>query len=206
MFISFEGIEGSGKSTQIELLESSLKNLGHDVKKLREPGTTLLGERVREIFLEDNDETVDPITEAFLLYASRKHLDQNILRKNLDKGFIVIADRYADATLAYQCYGKGLRMDFIDLIHKESKLLTPDLTFYLDISAKKSKERISSRKMDRMESESVEFFEKVRHGYLEIAKNNPSRMLCLDANKSIEELKTEIFNRTLKQLNAALEQ
>ncbi len=206
MFISFEGIEGSGKSTQIELLESSLKNLGHDVKKLREPGTTLLGERVREIFLEDNDETVDPITEAFLLYASRKHLDQNILRKNLDKGFIVIADRYADATLAYQCYGKGLRMDFIDFIHKESKLLTPDLTFYLDISAKKSKERISSRKMDRMESESVEFFEKVRHGYLEIAKNNPSRIVCLDANKSIEELKTEIFNRTLKQLNAALEQ
>ena len=206
MFISFEGIEGSGKSTQIELLESSLKNLGHDVKKLREPGTTLLGERVREIFLEDNDETVDPITEAFLLYASRKHLDQNILRKNLDKGFIVIADRYADATLAYQCYGKGLSTDFIDLIHKESKLLTPDLTFYLDISAKKSKERISSRKMDRMESESVEFFEKVRHGYLEIAKNNPSRIVCLDANKSIEELKTEIFNRTLKQLNAALEQ
>ena len=206
MFISFEGIEGSGKSTQIELLESSLKNLGHDVKKLREPGTTLLGERVREIFLEDTDETVDPITEAFLLYASRKHLDQNILRKNLDKGFIVIADRYADATLAYQCYGKGLSMDFIDFIHKESKLLTPDLTFYLDISAKKSKERISSRKMDRMESESVEFFEKVRHGYLEIAKNNPSRIVCLDANKSIEELKTEIFNRTLKQLNAALEQ
>ena len=206
MFISFEGIEGSGKSTQIELLESSLKNLGHDVKKLREPGTTLLGERVREIFLEDNDETVDPITEAFLLYASRKHLDQNILRKNLDKGFIVIADRYADATLAYQCYGKGLSMDFIDFIDKESKLLTPDLTFYLDISAKKSKERISSRKMDRMESESVEFFEKVRHGYLEIAKNNPSRIVCLDANKSIEELKTEIFNRTLKQLNAALEQ
>lgn len=206
MFISFEGIEGSGKSTQIELLESSLKNLGHDVKKLREPGTTLLGERVREIFLEDTDETVDPITEAFLLYASRKHLDQNILRKNLDKGFIVIADRYADATLAYQCYGKGLSMNFIDFIHKESKLLTPDLTFYLDISAKKSKERISSRKMDRMESESVEFFEKVRHGYLEIAKNNPSRIFCLDANKSIEELKTEIFNRTLKQLNAALEQ
>jgi dTMP kinase len=97
-------------------------------------------------------------------------------------------------------------MDFIDFIDKESKLLTPDLTFYLDISAKKSKERISSRKMDRMESESVEFFEKVRHGYLEIAKNNPSRIVCLDANKSIEELKTEIFNRTLKQLNAALEQ
>lgn len=206
MFISFEGIEGSGKSTQIELLESSLKGLGHNVKKLREPGTTLLGERIREIFLEDTDETIDPITEAFLLYASRKHLDENVLRKNLDKGFIVIADRYADATLAYQCYGKGLSMNFINYIHEESKLLTPDLTFYLDISAKKSKERISNRKMDRMESEPMEFFEKVRQGYLEIAAKSPTRVVCLDANKSIEEMKTEIFNRTLKQLNAALEQ
>mgnify|MGYP006250462105 FL=1 len=84
--------------------------------------------------------------------------------------------------------------------------MTPDLTFYMDISAKKSKERISHRQMDRMEGESVEFFEKVRQGYLEIARNSPSRIVCLDANKSIEELKTEIFNRTLKQLNATLEQ
>ena len=206
MFISFEGIEGSGKSTQIELLESSLRDLGHNVKKLREPGTTLLGERIREIFLEETVETIDPITEAFLLYASRKHLDQNILRENLDKGLIIIADRYADATLAYQCYGKGLSMDFIDYIHQESMLLTPDLTFYLDISAKKSKERISTRKMDRMESEPLEFFDKVRQGYLEIAAKSSSRVVCLDAEKSIEELKTEILNRTLKQLNAALEQ
>ena len=179
MFISFEGIEGSGKSTQIELLESSLRDLGHHVKKLREPGTTLLGERIREIFLEETDEIIDPITEAFLLYASRKHLDQNMLRKNLDKGCIVIADRYADATLAYQCYGKGLNIDFIDYIHKESKLLTPDLTFYMDISAKKSKERISGREMDRMEVEPLEFFEKVREGYLEIAEKSPDRVVCL---------------------------
>ena len=205
MFISFEGIEGSGKSTQIDLLKSSLKDLGHNVKKLREPGTTLLGERIREIFLEDTNECIDPITEAFLLYASRKHLDQNILRKNLDNGFVVIADRYADATLAYQCYGKGLSMDFIDYIHEKSKLLTPDLTFYMDISAKKSKERISHREMDRMESESLEFFEKVRQGYLEIAVKNPGRVVCLDANKSIEELKTEILNKTLEKINAAME-
>ena len=145
MFITFEGIEGSGKSTQIELLKASLEEEGYSVEVLREPGTTQLGERIRDVFLEKTDEQVDPMTEAFLLYASRKHLDQNILRKNLDKGFIVIADRYADATLAYQCYGKGLSMNFIDFIHKESKLLTPDLTFYLDISAKKSKERISSK-------------------------------------------------------------
>ena len=205
MFISFEGIEGSGKSTQIELLESSLKDLGHDVKKLREPGTTVLGERIREIFLEDTDETIDPITEAFLLYASRKHLDQNILRESLDKGCIVIADRYADATKAYQCFGKGLSIDFINYVHESSELLTPDLTFYMDISAEKSKERISEREMDRMKSEPLEFFEKVRQGYLEIAKKNPHRVICLDANKSIEELKTEIINKTLEKINASLE-
>ena len=140
-----------------------------------------------------------------MLYASRKHLDQNILRKNLDNGFVVIADRYADATLAYQCYGKGLSTDFIDYIHEESKLLTPDLTFYMDISAKKSKERISHREMYRMESESLEFFEKVRQGYLEITVKNPGRVVCLDANKSIEELKTEILNKTLEKINAAME-
>ena len=205
MFISFEGIEGSGKSTQIDLLESSLKDLGHNVKKLREPGTTLLGERIREIFLETTNETIDPITEAFLLYASRNHLDSHILRKNLDNGSVVIADRYADATIAYQCYGKGLSIDFIDYIHEESKLLIPDLTFYMDISAKKSKERISLREMDRMESESLEFFEKVRQGYLEIAVKSPDRIVCLDAEKSIEELKTEILKKTLEKINAALE-
>ena len=205
MFISFEGIEGSGKSTQIDLLESSLKDLGHNVKKLREPGTTILGESIREIFLKETNETIHPVTEAFLLYASRKHLDENILRKNLNNGFVVIADRYADATLAYQCYGKGLSKDFIDFIHKESKLLTPDLTFYMDISAKNSKERISHREMDRMESEPLEFFEKVRQGYLEIALKSPDRIVCLDASKGIEELQTEILNKTLEKINVAME-
>ena len=205
MFISFEGIEGSGKSTQIELLESALKDLGHEVKKLREPGTTMLGERIRDIFLEETNETVDPITEAFLLYASRKHLDQNILRKSLENRCIVIADRYADATIAYQCFGKGLSIDFINYIHANSKLLTPDLTFYMDISAEKSKERISRREMDRMESEPQDFFERVRKGYLEIATKDPDRVVCLDANKSIEELKSQIIEKTLEKINATLE-
>ena len=205
MFITFEGIEGSGKSTQIELLKASLKEEGYSVEVLREPGTTQLGERIRDVFLEKTDEQVDPMTEAFLLYASRKHLDQNFLQEHLKNDSIVLADRYSDATVAYQCYGKGLSTDFIDYIHEESKLLTPDLTFYMDISAKKSKERISHREMDRMESESLEFFEKVRQGYLEIAVKSPGRVVCLDANKSIEELKIEILNKTLEKINAAME-
>lgn len=204
MFISFEGIEGSGKSTQIDLLESHLMELGYKVAKLREPGGTLMGEKIRDIFLQDTSEKVDPITEAFLLYASRKHLDQNFLREKINQRYVVIADRYSDATVAYQCFGKGLEKDFIDLIHNSSNLLTPDLTFYMDISAEMSRERISNREMDRMESESVEFFDRVRQGYLQIASENPERVISLDANKSINELKDEIATKTTEKLNASL--
>ena len=205
MFISFEGIEGSGKSTQIELIEELIRAKGYQVKKLREPGTTVLGEKIRNIFLEKTTETVDPITEAFLLYASRKHLDQNFLRQNLSDGAIVIADRYADATLAYQSYGKGLDHNFVKLIHDSSQLLSPDLTFYMDISAELSRERISDREMDRMESESIDFFKKVREGYLQIAHDNPERVVVLDANKTIDELHESIKKIISNKLNVSLD-
>ena len=205
MFISFEGIEGSGKSTQIELIEELIRAKGYQVKKLREPGTTELGEKIRNIFLEKTTETVDPITEAFLLYASRKHLDQNFLRQNLSDGAIVIADRYADATLAYQSYGKGLDHNFVKLIHDSSQLLSPDLTFYMDISAELSRERISDREMDRMESESIDFFKKVREGYLQIAHDNPERVVVLDANKTIDELHESIKKIISNKLNVSMD-
>lgn len=205
MFISFEGIEGSGKSTQIDLIEELIRAKGYQVKKLREPGTTELGEKIRNIFLEKTTETVDPITEAFLLYASRKHLDQNFLRQNLNDGAIVIADRYADATLAYQSYGKGLDHNFVKLIHDSSQLLSPDLTFYMDISAELSRERISDREMDRMESESIDFFKKVREGYLKIAHDNPERVVVLDANKTIDELHESIKKIISNKLNVSLD-
>ena len=205
MFISFEGIEGSGKSTQIELIEELIRAKGYQVKKLREPGTTELGEKIRNIFLEKTTETVDPITEAFLLYASRKHLDQNFLRQNLNDGAIVIADRYADATLAYQGYGKGLDHNFVKLIHDSSRLLSPNLTLYMDISAEQSRERISDREMDRMESESIDFFRKVREGYLQIAHDNPERVVVLDANKTIDELHESIKKIISNKLNVSLD-
>ena len=205
VFISFEGIEGSGKSTQIELIEELIKSKGYQVKKLREPGTTELGEKIRNIFLEKTTENVDPITEAFLLYASRKHLDQNFLRQSLSDGAIVIADRYADATMAYQSYGKGLDHNFVKLIHDSSQLLSPDLTFYMDISAELSRERISDREMDRMESESIHFFKKVREGYLQIAHDNPERVVVLDANKTIDELHESIKKIISNKLNVSLD-
>tara|TARA_B100001029_G_scaffold34549_1_gene26234 strand:+ start:639 stop:1256 length:618 start_codon:yes stop_codon:yes gene_type:complete len=204
MFITFEGIEGSGKSTQIELLRSSLKEEGNAVEILREPGTTQLGEKIRDIFLEKTNEKVDPITEAFLLYASRKHLDQNFLQEHLKNRSIVIADRYSDATIAYQCFGKGLSEDFVQYIHEKSGLLSPDLTFYLDITAEASKARIDDRELDRMESESLDFFNKVRAGYLEIAKLNADRVIVLDAELSVKDLQDQIFKEVKSRLDASL--
>ena len=204
MFITFEGIEGSGKSTQIQILQTSLKQEGHSVEILREPGTTQLGEKIRDVFLEKINEKVDPMTEAFLLYASRKHLDQNFLQEHLKNKSIVIADRYSDATVAYQCFGKGLSEDFVQYIHEKSDLLSPDLTFYMDITAEASKARIDDRELDRMESESLDFFNKVRLGYLEIAKSNPDRIIVLDAELSVEDLQDKIFNEVKNRLNASL--
>ena len=204
MFITFEGIEGSGKSTQIGLLRSSLKEEGNAVEILREPGTTQLGEKIRDIFLEKTNEKVDPITEAFLLYASRKHLDQNFLQEHLKNRSIVIADRYSDATIAYQCFGKGLSEDFVQYIHEKSNLLSPDLTFYLDITAEASKARINDRELDRMESESLDFFNKVRAGYLEIAKLNADRVTVLDAELSVKDLQDQIFKEVKNRLDASL--
>ena len=204
MFITFEGIEGSGKSTQIELLRSSLKEEGNTVEILREPGTTQLGEKIRDIFLEKTNEKVDPITEAFLLYASRKHLDQNFLQEHLKNKSIVIADRYSDATIAYQCFGKGLSEDFVQYIHEKSDLLSPDLTFYLDITAEASKARINDRELDSMESESLDFFNKVRAGYLEIAKLNADRVIVLDAELSVKDLQDQIFKEVKNRLDASL--
>ena len=204
MFITFEGIEGSGKSTQIELLRSSLKEEGNAVEILREPGTTQLGEKIRDIFLEKTNEKVDPITEAFLLYASRKHLDQNFLQEHLKNRSIVIADRYSDATIAYQCFGKGLSEDFVQYIHEKSDLLSPDLTFYMDITAEASKARIDDRELDRMESESLDFFNKVRAGYLEIAKLNADRVIVLDAELSVKDLQDQIFKEVKNRLDASL--
>ena len=204
MFITFEGIEGSGKSTQIELLHASLKEEGYSVEVLREPGTTQLGERIRDVFLEKTDEQVDPMTEAFLLYASRKHLDQNFLQEHLKNESIVIADRYSDATVAYQCYGKGLSEDFVKYIHEKSNLLSPDLTFYMDITAEASRARIDNRELDRMECESLDFFNRVRLGYLEIADSNPDRIIVLDAELSMEDLQNKILNEVRNRLNAPL--
>ena len=205
MFITFEGIEGSGKSTQIKMLKEALLGKGHEVIVLREPGGTILGEKVREAFLEKTIEKISVETETFLLYASRKHLDQNLLKPSLAAKKFVICDRYYDATEAYQCYGKGLSNDFFKSLNKVCNLSIPEITFYIDITSEISKERISNRERDRMESESIDFFKKVREGYLQIAHDNPGRVVVLDANKTIDELHESIKKIISNKLNVSLD-
>jgi len=204
MFISFEGIEGSGKSTQIELVKAFLDDIGKDAVIMREPGGTKIGEQVREIFLSKTKEFFDPLTEVLLLYASRKQLDSNVIKPALSRGKIVIADRFADATIAYQSYGKGVPIDFVKQIHEDLAISEPNLTFFIDISPELSKARISDRESDRMESESTEFFAKVRQGYIASAKDT-ERVVTIDGQKSIEEIFAQIKDEIIKRMNVSLE-
>ena len=204
MFISFEGIEGSGKSTQIELLKDFLNQKGLNPVVIREPGGTQIGEKVRDIFLTKTNEYFDPLTEVLLLYSSRKQLDTNVIKPALRAGKIVIADRFADATIAYQAYGKSVSKDFIAQLHIDLEISNPDLTFFIDISPELSKARISDRESDRMESESIEFFSKVRSGYQACAKDS-DRVITIEGTDSIEDVFVEIKEAVAKKLNVSME-
>ena len=204
MFISFEGIEGSGKSTQIQLLKEFLNQKGLNPVVIREPGGTQIGEKVRDIFLTKTNEYFDPLTEVLLLYSSRKQLDTNVIKPALKAGKVVIADRFADATIAYQAYGKHVSKDFITQLHSDLEISKPDLTFFIDISPELSKARISDRESDRMESESIEFFSKVRSGYQACAKD-AERVITIGGTDSIEDIFVEIKEAVAKKLNVSME-
>ena len=204
MFITFEGIEGSGKSTQIRMLKEALLAKQHEVIVLREPGGTILGEKVREAFLEKTIEKISVETETFLLYASRKHLDQNLLKPSLASKKFVICDRYYDATEAYQCYGKGLSREFFQSLNKICNLSKPEMTFYIDITSEISRERISNRERDRMEAEEIDFFNKVREGYLKITEENIERIYKINGIDTIENIHKKILQLVGEKIGTSL--
>ncbi|HXI09638.1 MAG TPA: dTMP kinase, partial [Thermodesulfobacteriota bacterium] len=168
-FITFEGIEGSGKSTQMEMLRRYLVDRGADVLTLREPGGTLLGEKVRELILKEWDEPVDPIAELFLYEACRAQVVANVIRPALKSGRTVVCDRFTDSTLAYQGYARGLDIDAIRYMNdRATGGLVPDLTVLIDLAPEAGLARVGGRGgcEDRLEKESVLFHKKVRDGYL----------------------------------------
>jgi len=188
--ISFEGIEGVGKSTQIDLLHDYLLNSGKSVKKFREPGSTIPSEKIRNILLDANL-TLTSQTELLLMYASRSELVATEILTN-QHDFILL-DRYFDASMAYQGYGRNLDKDFINSLRTFINAPEPDLTILLDIDPVKGFERKLGDSMDRIESSGLKFFSDVRNGYLELA-NHYSRIKRIDAEKDAKTISLEIIN------------
>lgn len=191
LFITFEGADGCGKTTQIKLLDEYLRAKGYQTLLTREPGSKGLGEKLREILLNYDGE-VSPVAESFLFLADRaQHIDC-IIKPALKKGIIVLCDRHTDSTLAYQGYGRGLDLEEIRKLNKiATSGLTPDLTIVLDVDIETSQARVGAEK-DRMESAGIEFFQRVRNGFLEIAKQEPERVKVINSADSIENIHKKV--------------
>lgn len=188
---SFEGIEGVGKSTQINLLKEYLENSGYSTEILREPGSTITGESIRSILL-DSKENLSSESELLLMFAARAQLiSEKVNNSNSD---IILFDRFYDASLAYQGFGRNLPIDFIHSLITFINCPEPRLTFLLDISVQDGFERKVNDVKDRIESAGNEFFQKVREGYLEIAKNNQKRIKVIDAMQSIDDINKSIID------------
>lgn len=197
MFISFEGIDFSGKSTQVKLLENYLKAQSKKVKLIREPGGTEISEKIRKILLDKENNHMVMEAEIFLFSASRAQLVREVIRPSLEKGYYVISDRFHDSSTAYQGYGRGLPVDSIVKINNLAIGNTvPDITFFIDIPNQVAIARKAQRSMsdlDRIEVSDENFFERVRNGYLKIAESE-KRFRIIDGTKSIEEINEMIIN------------
>jgi dTMP kinase len=184
-FISVEGIDGAGKSTQVEFIQEYLQSLGKNVVLAREPGGTTTGEKIREILL--TGEAIHPITELLLYFASRQELLQQVILPNLNRGYWVVADRFIDASIAYQGAGRKLGFATVQQVYALLKpCLTTDLTLLFDVPLNLALERISrGRKLDRIEQESREFFTRVQQAYQELARDNPQRIKTIYTNQPL---------------------
>ena len=190
-FVTFEGMEGCGKSTQAQRLCATL---APDTLLTCEPGGTPLGESIRELLLEPSRGKMSPVSEALLYLADRAQHVAEVIRPALEAGRTVISDRYVDSTLAYQGYGRGLPMDLLRAVAAlATGGLTPDLTVFLDVPVALGLERVGKRgRHDRLESERLEFHERVRRGYLELIAHEPRRWVLVDGEGSEDEVAARV--------------
>ena len=190
LFITFEGIDGCGKTTQINLLDEYLKNKKYTTVLTLEPGGSDIGKSLREILLHHKG-FVDDTCELLLYLADRAQHTKTVIESNINKGNIVLCDRYTDSTLAYQGYARGGDIDKINLLNSiATGGIKPDITFLFDIDTQTAQSRVGNNK-DRMESENNNFHKKVREGYLQIAENN-ERIKVINSEKSINEIFEEV--------------
>lgn len=197
--ITFEGIDGSGKTTQINLLKEYLIKNDYNIIVLREPGGTKVGEKIRDILL-DNRNKINPITEALLYASSRAELVSEIIIPSLKSGKIVILDRFVDSSIAYQGYARGIGIDTIRAVNNIAILgLKPDLTIFLDIKPEEAIKRVSHRQYrDRLEEENVDFYKKVYTGYMYLIKERPERFTVIDGKQSVSEVQYNIIKELKK--------
>jgi len=197
VFISLEGIEGCGKSTQSKMLYEYLSQLGNCVILTREPGGTSIAEKIRDLLLDPKNDSMTDTAELFLYLASRAQHVEQVIVPALNEGKIVICERFNDATYAYQGFARGLDLNLlVDLTKIATSGLEPDFTLLLDLDVEEGLLRAEKLKnhRDRLESESIDFHSKVRNGYLTIARNNPQRVKVIDANGTIDEVHLRIRN------------
>lgn len=204
MFITFEGVEGCGKSTQVELLVQYLKEQNHKtVIQTKEPGGTKIGSQIRQILLDVDNKSITANTELLLYIADRiQHIDE-LIRPNLEKeNHIIICDRYHDSTIAYQCGGRMItNTDTLEIFYKSNLYINPDITFLLDIdpvfsikrAIDRNKEENKENSEGRFEAESLDFHKRVRNKYLELAEENKDRIVIINANQSINNIHKNII-------------
>ena len=198
-FITFEGSEGCGKTTQIEALAKALEAKGKTVLITREPGGTLIGEKIRNLLQDPSlKNEISDMAELLLFSASRAELIASRIQPALKRGEIVICDRFYDSTYVYQGLGRAIGMDIVEQLNQMTVgTLKPDLTILLDLDAKVGIERAKSRQsgeLDRIENESITFFEAVRNGYLELAQKEPERFKTIDGLLSVDTIKEIVWD------------
>jgi len=205
MFITLEGPDGSGKSSQIEPLAAYLRQQGYAVITTREPGGTPISDQVRDILKSMNNKSMHPRTEILLFCSARAQLVEEVICPALEKGTIVISDRYADSTLAYQGYGHGYDLEFLrSLLNFATGGLWPDLTLFLDVDAETGLNRRKSGggEWNRLDDYALAFHRRVREGYLQLAQQQPQRWVCVDAAQSMESVQEELRRAVLAQLKS----
>ena len=207
IFITLEGGEGSGKSTQIRLLAESLKAQGHNVVITREPGGTPEAEKIRDFLVKRDGGNWTPLAECLLLYAARQMHVENLIKPALAQGKVVISDRFADSTRAYQSFGHGLPLQTIEQLNNISLGdFAPDLTFILDLPVDVGLGRAGKRmakdqsQEDRFERLGDSFHERLRQGYLEIAKRDSARCVVIDATRSIQDISHDLLSHVQEKL------
>jgi len=194
-FITLEGPDGSGKTTQAQLLVGWLRDQGHDVLLTREPGGTEIGNQIRDVLHDSDNDAMDPRTEFLLYSASRAQHVSELILPSLAAGKLVVSDRYADSSLAYQGYGRGLDLEMLQKVTDfATQGLKPDLTLYFDIAPGEGLQRrlISGEEWNRMDAEALAFHRRVRAGYLELAAAEADRWEILDANRPIEDVQSDV--------------